>query len=230
MGSGFTTFTAGNVLTASEVNNYLMEQSVMVFATTAARDSAVTAPEEGMVCFINSGDRTEGLYTYTAGAWREARIPTPGFSATNSSAQTITPSTFTVVTVGTETYDHGSIFASNTFTVPAGYAGKWLLSAQVTWTAIASGENKMLFITRQATGGGAPVIGDAIAAAGNYSSATFLSPKPNVTVVYNAAVGDLFKMCVQHDGTPTGPIPAIQVLANSGGTSPCFFQATWLGG
>ena len=225
MGSGFTTFTAGNVLTASEVNNYLMEQSVMVFATTGARDSAVTAPEEGMVCFINSGDRTEGLYTYTAGAWREARIPTPGFSATNSSAQTITPNVFTVVTVGTETYDHGSIFATNTFTVPAGYAGKWLLSAQVTWTTILSGENKMLFITRQATGGGAPVIGDAIAAAGNYSSGSFLTPKPNVTVVYNAAVGDLFKMCVQTDGTGT-----IQVLANSGGTSPVYFQATWLGG
>jgi hypothetical protein len=49
MGSGFTTFTAGNVLTASEVNNYLMEQSVMSFATAAARASAVTAPETGMM-------------------------------------------------------------------------------------------------------------------------------------------------------------------------------------
>ena len=49
MGSGFQTFTAGSVLTASEVNNYLMEQTVMSFATAAARASAVTAPETGQV-------------------------------------------------------------------------------------------------------------------------------------------------------------------------------------
>ena len=71
MGSGFTTFTAGNVLTASEMNNYLMEQSVMVFATTAARDSAITAPEAGMTAYINSGDSSEGLYSYTGTTWNK---------------------------------------------------------------------------------------------------------------------------------------------------------------
>ena len=71
MGSGFQTFTAGSVLTASEVNNYLMEQSVMVFATTAARDSAITAPEAGMTAYINSGDSSEGLYSYTGTTWNK---------------------------------------------------------------------------------------------------------------------------------------------------------------
>lgn len=66
MGSGFTTFTAGNVLTASEVNNYLMEQSVMVFATTGARDSAITAPENGMLCYVTG---TGLYYTYVTSAW-----------------------------------------------------------------------------------------------------------------------------------------------------------------
>ena len=225
MGSGFTTFTAGNVLTASEVNNYLMEQSVMVFATEGARNSAISAPEEGMVCFINSGDRTEGLYTYTAGAWREARIPTPGFSATNSGTQSITSGVFTVVTLGTETYDHGSIFATNTFTVPTGYAGKWLLTGQVTWQIGTTGENKILHITRQASGGGAPAVTDSIVASSfNASNTGYLRASPNATVVYNAAAGDLFKMCVVHDTTTS-----LNILANAG-VSPCFFQATWLGG
>lgn len=222
MGSGFKNFTAGAVLTASDVNNYLMEQSVMVFASAAARDAAVTA-EEGMVCFLDTGDRTEGLYTYTAGAWREARIPVPGFSATKNAAQTITANTFTVVTLATETYDHGNLFASNTFTVPSGYAGKWLLIANIAWTTIASGENKTAFITRQATGGGAPTSADAIAAQGALNSGTFLAPRVNLSVIYNASVGDLFKLCVQHDGTGT-----IQVLGNASGF-PTFFQATWLG-
>ena len=71
MGSGFTTFTAGNVLTASEMNNYLMEQSVMVFATTGARDSAITAPEAGMTAYINTGDSSEGLYSYTGTTWNK---------------------------------------------------------------------------------------------------------------------------------------------------------------
>jgi hypothetical protein len=70
MGSGFKTFTAGSVLTASDVNNYLMEQSIMVFATTAARDSAITSPEAGMVAYINSSDVNRGFYIYNGTAWQ----------------------------------------------------------------------------------------------------------------------------------------------------------------
>jgi len=67
MGSGFKNFTA-TVLTASDVNNYLMEQSVMSFASTGARDVQVTAPEDGMVAYIRSNDSSEGLYTYNGTA------------------------------------------------------------------------------------------------------------------------------------------------------------------
>lgn len=77
MGSGFKTFTAGAVLTASDVNNYLMEQGVMYFATTAARDTAITSPEDGMVAYIGSNDSSEGLYTYNGTAWRKG----PGWNA-----------------------------------------------------------------------------------------------------------------------------------------------------
>jgi hypothetical protein len=48
-----------------------MEQSVMVFATTGARDSAITAPEAGMTAYINSGDSSEGLYSYTGTTWNK---------------------------------------------------------------------------------------------------------------------------------------------------------------
>lgn len=70
MGSGFKTFTAGSVLTASDVNNFLMEQSIMVFATTAARDAAITAPEAGMVAYINTSDVNRGFYIYNGTAWQ----------------------------------------------------------------------------------------------------------------------------------------------------------------
>ena len=78
MGSGFRTFATSEVLTASNVQNYLMEQSVMSFASTGARDVAVTAPEAGMVAYVRSGDSSEGLYHYTSGsAWRKG----PGWNA-----------------------------------------------------------------------------------------------------------------------------------------------------
>lgn len=77
MGSGFKNFTAASVLTASDVNNFLMEQSVMSFASTGARDVAVTAPEDGMVAYIRSNDASEGLYTYNGTSWRKG----PGWNA-----------------------------------------------------------------------------------------------------------------------------------------------------
>ena len=77
MGSGFKAFTAGSVLTASDMNNYLMEQSMMCFATTAARDAAISSPEEGMVVYIGSNDANEGLYTYNGTSWRKG----PGWNA-----------------------------------------------------------------------------------------------------------------------------------------------------
>lgn len=76
MGSGFKTFTS-TVLTASDVNNYLMEQSVMSFASTGARDVAINAPEDGMVAYIQSNDANEGLYTYNGTSWRKG----PGWNA-----------------------------------------------------------------------------------------------------------------------------------------------------
>jgi hypothetical protein len=77
MGSGFKNFTAASVLTASDVNNFLMEQTVMSFASTGARDVAVTAPEDGMVAYIRSNDSSEGLYTYNGTSWRKG----PGWNA-----------------------------------------------------------------------------------------------------------------------------------------------------
>jgi hypothetical protein len=77
MGSGFKTFTTASVLTASDVNNFLMEQTVMSFGSTGARDVQITAPEQGMVAYVRSGDSSEGFYTRNATSWRKG----PGWNA-----------------------------------------------------------------------------------------------------------------------------------------------------
>ena len=194
---------------------------IPMYASTAARDAAITSPAEGMTVFLNIGDRTEGLYTYTAGAWREARVPVPGFHAYNTVTQSIPNATFTQITFSTESYDHGSIFASSTFTVPAGYAGKWLLVAEVDFAANASGQYKIVAITRQ-TVAGAPALADRIVQQQYRGDPTYANISGNCTIVANAAVGDLYKVGVYQDSNG-----AQNVLTGQPAT---FFQATWLGG
>ena len=56
-GAGFKSFQDGNVLLASEVNEYMMQQQIMVFASAAARDAAITSPSEGMFAFLKDTDK-----------------------------------------------------------------------------------------------------------------------------------------------------------------------------
>lgn len=65
-------FSNGDALTGSELNTYLMNQSVMVFASTAARDAALTAPTEGMVVWLQ--DANKYVY-YTGSAWSDLITP-----------------------------------------------------------------------------------------------------------------------------------------------------------
>jgi hypothetical protein len=64
-GLGFKTFTTGEVLTAGDVNGYLM-QGILVFASAAARDSAITSPQEGQACYLKD---TNAVLTYSGSAW-----------------------------------------------------------------------------------------------------------------------------------------------------------------
>ena len=45
-------FQVNQVLTAAQVNSYLMNQSVMTFADAAARTAALPTPNDGMMSFL----------------------------------------------------------------------------------------------------------------------------------------------------------------------------------
>jgi hypothetical protein len=64
-GQGFKTFATGDVLTAPDVNGYLM-QGVLVFASAAARTSAITSPQQGQVSFLKDTNVTQ---YYNGSAW-----------------------------------------------------------------------------------------------------------------------------------------------------------------
>ena len=65
-GAGFKLFENGNVLLASEVNTFMMDQMIMVFADSTARDAAILSPSEGMFAFLKDTD-TLTVYTTSWG-------------------------------------------------------------------------------------------------------------------------------------------------------------------
>ena len=67
-GAGFKSFVNGNVLLASEVNTFMMEQQIMVFAGTATREAAITSPSEGMFAFLKDEDK---LTFYDSTQWKD---------------------------------------------------------------------------------------------------------------------------------------------------------------
>ena len=62
---GFKTFNTGDVLSAADTNGYLM-QGIWVFANAAARDAAVTSPQEGNSCYLKD---TDVIQVYSGSSW-----------------------------------------------------------------------------------------------------------------------------------------------------------------
>jgi hypothetical protein len=66
-GAGYKLFNTGDVLTAAQVNTYLQEQTVMVFANAAARTTALASVlAEGMITYLKDTDAVE---KYDGSTW-----------------------------------------------------------------------------------------------------------------------------------------------------------------
>lgn len=73
-GAGVRLFTAGSVLTAAQVNTYLMDQVVARFADSAARDGAFgglgePTLSEGRMCYLESEQKVFINIDGTSGGW-----------------------------------------------------------------------------------------------------------------------------------------------------------------
>ena len=67
-GAGFKTWSTGDVLTASDLNTYVMQQTIMVFATETTRDAALTSPSDGMFAYTTTTP-ADTLAYYNGSAW-----------------------------------------------------------------------------------------------------------------------------------------------------------------
>jgi hypothetical protein len=120
-GLGRKVFTAGEVLQAADVNGYLMDQSVMYFAGTAARGSAIPTPTAGMLTFIAA---SSAVQVYDGVEWVEIA------GSSNVADDTIQPN-FNTITNNYEFVDGyngvsaGPITISAGATVTVGTASAW---------------------------------------------------------------------------------------------------------
>jgi len=81
-------------LDASDVNTYLMDQSVMTFGGTAARGSAIPTPVQGMYAHLND---TDTLTYYNGSAWE---------SVLGGAWTAFTPTWISGLTVGNGVYNN----------------------------------------------------------------------------------------------------------------------------
>ena len=145
-GLGKKTFVANEVLTAAEVNGYLMDQSVMVFDDSTARGSAIGTATEGMVAYLKDSNAIE---KYDGSSWVNIQAASAGFTSSTATAYTIadtdagnylrftdaatlTVSTATAFTAGQQV----QIFADGTALSIAGGTGVTLGGAGTAGTAL----------------------------------------------------------------------------------------------
>ena len=66
-GAGYKNFSAGNTLSANDVDTYFMEQTIMVFASSSARTTALSGVlAEGMASYLKDTNKFE---IYNGSAW-----------------------------------------------------------------------------------------------------------------------------------------------------------------
>jgi len=128
--SGYRTWTPGEILTASNVQNYLQDQALMVFSSSAARSSAVVSPDEGMVSYLTN---TNVIEYYDGSNW--VNLLTAA-GATGTSGQAF-------VSGGTAKPAFGDMNAQ--------YIATTLTNKSAAYTAVSGDSNTVLNFTSAAT-------------------------------------------------------------------------------
>lgn len=128
-GSGYKLFASGEVLTAANLQGYAVDQSTMVFASSAARTTALAAPSEGMVSYLTD---TNSVEIYDGSAWKRV------VNTTGSVLQIVTATYSTATANNTNTFADTGLSASIT---PYSTSSKVLVFVNQTGSGKAAGNS-----------------------------------------------------------------------------------------
>jgi len=210
-GLGYKEFTTGDVLTAADANGYLASQVVMVFASAAARTSAIASPQEGMISYLKDTNSTE---YYSGSAWAAigGAAAFSGASVYTSSAISIPNGTLTTVTWNAEDFDtnsyHSTSVNTGRMTVPS--AGKYLINVMIGWDTTGNTTTKTVTLRKNGT--------DALKNNGLGTGSDYQSQ--SLQYIVSAAASDYFEVLAYQ---ATGA--AVNILQNANST----YQISYLG-
>lgn len=215
-GLGYKEFATGDVLTAADANGYLASQVVMVFASAAARTSAIASPQEGMISYLKDTNSTE---YYSGSAWvaigGSSAATFKGASAYRSSVQSISNNTSTAMLLDSENFDTDGFHSTSTnisrFTIPAGLGGKYEANASMAFSANGTGK-RIINIS---------VNGSVIAWSNQVPGNSSVLVGPTISRVLNLSAGDYVEFFVLQDSGGS--------LNTNSGSSDQWFEITYLG-
>jgi hypothetical protein len=120
---------------------------------------------------------------------------TPAFFVSASSSQSISNSTFTQLTIDSETYDTDNAFASNKFTVPSGKGGFYAFNWNVRLNAVSDGASFITELRKNGTTALTTRNRDALGAATDFFH--------NGAATLSLAVGDYIELWIYTTGGST---------------------------
>jgi hypothetical protein len=127
--SGYRTWTPNEIITASNVQNYLQDQTVMVFPSSAVRATAIPVATEGMLSWLEDGNKYQ---YYSGSAWTDLITPIEG--GTQGQA-----------------YVSGGTAAAAFGDVKAAFIETTITGKSASYTAVAGDANTILNFTSGAT-------------------------------------------------------------------------------
>jgi len=149
-GLGKRTFQQFDILTADDVNGYLMDQSVMCFASDAARNTAIPSPTEGMMSYLNDINQYQMNLDSSASGWYPAAGQMPLAYGSQSGNISTTINTFVTMTYNSLTLRGGITHSAGVFTVP--HAGVYTISATANWASAGAGNRNVSIQTSEDDG------------------------------------------------------------------------------
>lgn len=143
-------------LTAADVQSYLMDQTVMQFPSSATRDAAIPAPDEGMVCYLEDVDRFL-WYDGTAWLYLGGDAPPDGSALTLTGFTAYTPRPPKWFRDGSGMINlEGAIFNTNAYTPPSAAVFTMPVGARPSenagWVAACTGGNQFVRVSLNAAG------------------------------------------------------------------------------
>ncbi len=131
---GYNTAVAGTTISAATFNTYVRDQVVSQFASASARDSAITSPVNGMLCYTTD---LGAMWSYNGSKWLRRRVTVysgadVGTGANNTTFGNVGWFSFSMDANSKYVFDSWVAYEAGAtgdmklqFTLPAGATIKW---------------------------------------------------------------------------------------------------------